>query len=77
MKDKKIYPGRILKLTNNIKRTECAKPILFYPKKNIANDIHKYCMGNKTNIINQLLRLGIDRLVELHKKEGTDHFKGI
>ena len=44
---------------------ECdKKPILLHLKKDISNDIDKYCHGNKQAIINYLVRKGLDELIK-------------
>lgn len=43
------------------------KPSLIYIRKDIQEDIDKYCSGSKQSIVNYLLRRGLDDLI----KQGT------
>ena len=51
------------------RRKECGKPLLIYLKKDIENDMQKYCRGNKASILNYLVRLGLDSLVQQETKK--------
>ena len=51
------------------RRKECGKPLLIYLKKDIENDMQKYCRGNKASILKYLVRLGLDSLVQQETKK--------
>ena len=54
----------LLSASGKINREEnCGKPFLIYLKKDLINDIEKYCHGSKTLIINYLVRRGLNALV--------------
>jgi|GraSoiStandDraft_16_1057320.scaffolds.fasta_scaffold878522_2 hypothetical protein len=54
----------LLILTGALRREECTKPILLFPKNDIKQDIEKYCSGNNQVIFNYLLRKGLDKIIE-------------
>lgn len=59
----------VLEMSQRMRRRyECGKPLLIYLKKDIEDDMQKYCRGNKASIINYLVRLGLDSLVENQRK---------
>lgn len=53
----------LLEVRERLRRqNECGKPSLIYLKKDIEQDIKKYCRGNRTSIINRLIREGLKRI---------------
>ncbi len=64
----------ILSVAGKIDREkDGGKNSLIYIKKDIKKDIQRYCYGNKTIIINYLLRQGLDCLVS--NKETVVHME--
>ncbi len=64
----------ILSVAGKIDREkDGGKNTLIYLKKEIKKDIQKYCYGNKTIIINYLLRKGLDYLIS--NKETIVHME--
>ena len=62
-------PEVVLEISKRMHRQkECGKPLLIYLKKDIEQDLQKYCRGNRASIINYLVRLGLDFLVEEEKQ---------
>jgi len=47
------------------------RSILLYLRKDIENDIDKHCVGNKSSILNFLIREGLDSIIS--KKEVILH----
>ena len=59
----------VLEMSQRMRRMqECGKPLLIYFKKDIEDDMQKYCRGNKASIINYLVRLGLDALMKEQRK---------
>jgi len=55
----------LLAVSGRINREkDCGKGRLIYIRSDVERDIKKYCRGNKTLIINYLLRRGIEILIE-------------
>jgi hypothetical protein len=77
----KLKPSKkdiLLSVSGRINREKnCGKPNLIYIKKELESEIKKYCHGNKTLIINFLLKKGLNALIEenrliLHMEEDDD-----
>ncbi len=57
----------LLSIAGRASMESYGKPSLIYIRKDIQEDIDKYCSGSKQSIINYLLRRGLDDLI----KEGV------
>jgi hypothetical protein len=57
----------LLSISGRENMSKYEKPILVYIKRDIKEDIEKYCAGSNQSIINYLLRKGLDNLI----REGT------
>ena len=67
---KRKRPSReniLLSIAGRASMESYGKPSLIYIRKDIQEDIDKYCSGSKQSIINYLLRRGLDDLI----KEGV------
>jgi len=57
--------GVLLSVSGKMDRgIECDKPIRLFIKKDINQDIDKFCTGNKQGIINFLIRKGLDEIIK-------------
>jgi hypothetical protein len=54
----------LLSIAGRASMESYGKPNLVYIKKDIQNDIDKYCSGSKQSIVNYLLRRGLDELIK-------------
>jgi hypothetical protein len=57
----------LLSIAGRANMENYGKPSFIYIKKDLQEDIDKYCSGSKQSIINYLLRRGLDDLI----KEGV------
>lgn len=59
----------LLAVSGRINRErDCGKGRLIYIRSDVERDIKKYCRGNKTLLINFLLRKGLDQLISDNKQ---------
>lgn len=55
----------ILTVKGYMKRSrDCEKPYPFYIEKTLLKDINIYCRGTKQSVINELIRIGLEKLKE-------------
>lgn len=73
-KSKLIKDKILLFIAGRMNRMEdCTKPFLLHLRKDIKNDIERYCLGNMNALLNYLVRRGLDDIIEKGEKIIEEH----